>query len=100
MSFIKRIKRDLDFNERRYGRREQTLVDSRSLRELIDNFEALDSEARALYPAGRSDELTNQLHHAVEAVFHRNDKNAEITLMVIMGALMPLMEERYKGRRL
>ena len=64
-----------------------------ALQDLIDHFERLDSLARSQYPGPSVNET---LQYAIEAVFHNNSKDGEITLLIIMDALKPLIENRYK----
>jgi len=39
-----------------------------------------------------------QLHNSIEAAYHRQGKDAETTLMLIMDTLRPLMESRHRDQ--
>ena len=92
MSFLKRVKTDLD--DRSRGIRELVTVDRRSLTELVDHFERLDSSERASQPVR---DLNENLNHAIEAVY-KNNKCSETTLLIIMRTLKPLIDERLKEK--
>ena len=96
MNFLKQIKEDLNNPRNRHGMRDKVLVDVKSLRELIDNFESMDAEYRALHPDSRMLTINHQLHQMIEAAYQKQGKNAETTLMLIMDTLRPLMEEKHK----
>lgn len=96
MNFLQRIKADLNEPRNRQGMRDKVIVDARSLRKLLEHFETMDTTERALHPESRKLEINHQLHNLIEAAYHRQGKNAETTLMLIMDTLRPLMEERYK----
>lgn len=96
MNCFERIKTDLYGERNRRGNRETSVVDTRSLLELLRHYESLDSEARALHPEGRRQEINEQLHHMITASYIKQGKNAETTLMLIMDTLRPLMEQKEK----
>ena len=75
--------------------REKTVVNTRDLIALVENFETLDADARAMYPGEREANINQQLSYAIIATYHHS-KNTEYTLMTIMDTLIPLMEENQK----
>ena len=99
MNFLQRIKDSVNDPKNRCGSRDNVMVDVRSLRELIEHFERLDSTERALHPSSRQLEIEHQLHYLIEAAYHRQSKDAETTLMLVMDTLRPLMEQRHKDRK-
>lgn len=100
MNFLQRIKDNLNDYRNNHGRRQQVIVDTSALRELIDRFEDLDTECRALHPKARNQAIEKQLHDTINAVYQKQGKNAETTLMLIMDTLRPLMEERHKQQEI
>ena len=82
MSFLKRIKGNL--NDHRRGSRESVTVDRRSLIELVEHFERLDSEGRAFHDSGS---VRQNLHHAIEAMFYAQAKDSEFILLVVVETL-------------
>lgn len=98
MNFLERIKEELNGPRNRQGTRDKVVVDARSLRELLDHFETMDTAERALHLEGRALEIEHQLHNLIVAAYHQQGKDAETTLMLIMGTLQPLMESRRKER--
>lgn len=98
MTFLTRLKEQM--SDPRLGNRlgrEEVRVSSRALLQLIEAFERLDSEARANHPSPTSHE---RLARDIEAEFHANGKDGEITLLVIMDTLRPLIEQRHKDKQL
>jgi len=96
MNFLKSIKSQIyDPRMGNHSHKERVLVNTRDLRELIDNFEKLDTDARS---AHEGQPLNQRLAHTLEAVFHQNEKDGEITLLIIMETLRPLIEERRKQK--
>jgi len=98
MNFLERIKKDINDPRNRQGMRERVVVDARSLRELLEHFETMDTAERALHKDARRLEIEHQLHNLIEAAYHQQGKDAETTLMLIMETLLPLMESRRKER--
>ena len=98
MTFLTRIKEQM--TDPRLGNRhgkDRVLVTSRDLLELIDHFERIDSEMRSL---SHSPSTHETLARAIEAEFHNNGKDGEVSLLVIMGTLKPLIEERHIQKRI
>ena len=96
MSFLKRIKDQM--HDPRLGNRthkSRVLIERHDLQELVDNFEGLDTEMRARHHAPSVHE---NLANAIEAAFHKNGKDSEITLLAIMDTLKPLVEDRHKEK--
>jgi hypothetical protein len=96
MSFIKRLKNDLNDSMKHRDMRSKAHVDASALRELIDRFEDMDATERALNYEARYLEVNHQLHNLIVASYNKQGKNAETTLMLIMDTLRPLMKEREK----
>lgn len=93
MSFLTRIKEQM--TDPRWGNRHgkhRVLVAGADLRELIDHFERIDSEMRS---RSHSPTVHETLARAIEAEFHNNGKDGEVSLLVIMDTLKPLIEERH-----
>lgn len=99
MNFIETIKRDLSEERNLRGLRGRVVVDGRALCELVETYETLDSQARALYEGSAALELDHQLRNTITALYHRERKNTETTLMTIMQTLLPLMERKEKEAR-
>ena len=99
MNFIETIKRDLSQERNLRGLRGRVLVDARALYALIETYETLDSQARVLYEGSAGLELDHQLRNTITALYHRERKNTETTLMTIMQTLLPLMERKEKEAR-
>ena len=96
MSFLKRIKNQMnDPRTGNYRHKERVLINGCDLRELVDNFERLDSDMRSAHP---TPSINERLSNAIEAIFHQNKKDGEITLLVIMETLKPLVEARHKEK--
>jgi len=96
MNFLKRLKSDLNEPMNLRGMRSKVHVDARSLRELIHHYENMESTERALNYEARYLEVNHQLHNLITASYHKQGRNAETTLMLIMDTLRPLMKERDK----
>jgi len=99
-NFLEHIKADLDEPRNLRGMRGRVVVDARNLRKLIECFETMDTTARALCPSGRTLEVGHQLHNLIEAAYHLQGKNAETTLALIMGTLLPLIEARHREQEI
>ena len=96
MSFLKRLKSDLNEPMNLRGMRSKVMVDASSLHELIYRFEDMDATERALDYDARYLEVNHQLHNLIVASYNKQGRNAETTLMLIMDTLRPLMKEREK----
>lgn len=96
MNFLQRIKAQLyDPRQGRVGMGQQVRVDSIALSELIDNFESLDSQFRASF---KHHDLRAHLRDAITAMYHNQGRNSELTLLVIMETLTPLIEANEKRK--
>lgn len=98
MNFLTLLKEQM--NDPRLGNRfssEHVRVSSRALAQLIDAFERVDSLMRASHP---SPSLHEQLARDIVAAFHANGKDGEITLLVVMDTLRPLIEDRLKEKQI
>jgi hypothetical protein len=96
MGFIERIKEQIiDPRMGNHQRKERVIVNACDLRELMGHFERIDSEMRSLdhHPS-----VHETLSRAIEAEFHHNGKDGEVSLLVIMDTLKPLIEERHKQK--
>ena len=98
MTFLTRIKEQI--TDPRMGnnpRKERVLVNARDLQKLIYHFERIDSEMRALdhHPS-----VHQVLSRAIESEFYNNGKDGEVSLLVIMDTLKPLIEERHKQKQI
>lgn len=76
------------------GFRDKVFVSPSDLRELIYHYEEMDATERALHPEARRQEIEHQLHNLLTALYLQENKNSEITMMVIMKTLLPLMEAK------
>ena len=91
MSFLFRIKRDLDEQMGRGSNK--CRIDYRDLQELIDAFEKLDSLFRLHAPPnGRSLEI--MLHEAVSALFLNSKKDTGYVLQQVLETLTDLGKDR------
>src|SRR5574343_1220361 len=98
MSFLDHLKRDLGDPRNRVDR-DTWAVQGRSLHELIDAFEKLDSDARSRYlSADPGAPLEHRVHASVTALYYATEKDADLTMLVIMETLLPLMQERNRAR--
>jgi len=98
MTPLKRLKKDILEIERRRGMRELVTVNSRALRELLDDYERMESAERVAHNGINSETITVALMDAIEAAYHQNNKNSETTMIVIMDTLKRLAEETRKQR--
>jgi len=93
---LKKIKCSLSDIRNQRGMRDKVLIDARALYELIDNFEDMDAVFRVNHASNGDDNIRNVLRYAIEAVYRQQGRSSEMTLMIIMDTLRPLMEERAK----
>ena len=100
MNFLQRIKDELLDPMNTRGMRGKVSVSVKELDSLIYHFEELDSYARAVHKETSKLHINEQLHRTIHAAYYQQGKNAEITLMIIMDALRPLMEERYEQQEI
>lgn len=101
MDPIKRLKSQLDDIERRRGMGQMVAVDSRSLRQVIDDYERLDSLARSAHNSlNPCCEPLRSLHDAIIAAYHQAGKDSEKVWLVIMETLAPLIEENRKHKEI
>jgi hypothetical protein len=98
MSFIERIKQNLNDERNRRGMRDKVLVDARALDELVRHYDVLDSAERALHPEARRQQIFKQLHDTLAAAYHQQSCDSELTLMVVMETLLPLIEQKQRDR--
>ena len=91
MNFLETIKRDMYNEEQRRSLRNKCVVDTRSLRVLIDDYEKFDSFARAQSDmhAGLEHKLSNVLY----ALYCENH-DSERLMLLVMDILKPLIEKR------
>lgn len=96
MNFLEQIKEKLDSPRNRAGMRDQVTVNTRALRELIHHFERLDSDARSEHYRLAGAPPEQQLSEIIKTVYHKQGRNSEITLLIIMDTLTPLIEAKRK----
>jgi hypothetical protein len=95
MSFLRRIKEDLNNWDIQRGRGECVYIRRNDLMELIDQYERMESRERIIHERGFCS-VEPMLADAINAIYHEQGRNAETTLLLIMETLKPLIEERYK----
>lgn len=97
MNPIRKLNSQLNDIERRRGMQQNVIVDSRSLRQLIDDYERLDSLARSAHNnLNPCCDPLHFLHDAVIAAYHQVGKDTEKVLVVIMETLSPLIKRNRK----
>ena len=96
MNFYNRIKAQLvdDRNNRGYG--QNTVVDRRALRMLIDDYERMDEKCRSL-AAKHSFERFNSI---MRSEYMENKRKEGAVFMSIASILKPLIEEDQKRDRI
>ena len=93
MSFIKVIKSQLLNPQNHRGMRDEVVVNTAALSELIYHFEAMDSQLRYEHHIRNKDSISNNLFLCVEA--HYNEfKDGERTLLVVMDSIKKLIKEK------
>lgn len=99
-SYIQSLKDNLDSNQRRRGNN-SVLLDSQPLRELIRDYERLDSELRFRHieeiPFTPPEEI---LRACLLALYHKDNKEVDNILLLIMDILTPLLLEKKKEANL
>ena len=96
MGFYTRIKNDLLEIKNRRGLRRRVSVDAVALRELLDDYERLDSSARAHHVvAGNYAPLELILSETLRALYHKNH-DSERLMLLVMEILKSMIEERVK----
>ena len=93
---LERIKDSLSDPRNQRGMRDKVLVDARALYELIDRFEEMDAVIRANHTLRDADNIRFVLRDTIRAVYCQQGRSSEMTLMIIMDTLRPLMEDRAK----
>lgn len=96
MNFFQRIKSDLNTFEKRMDLRNQVIVDSKALRLLLDDYEALDTQARCLSEE-RFVDFKTMLDRTLHALYAR-DHDSERLMLLVMDILKPLIEQRLHER--
>lgn len=102
MNFLQKIKSQISDMEKRQGLRNQILVDSRALNELIYHFEKLDSLVRMeSICSNKNPNLTieEHLHHVLHAAYAQN-QDGELLLLKIIRIIEPLIEEKRKRKQI
>ncbi len=97
---LDRLKADMLDMQRRRGMREKVVVDSRSLRELLDDYERMESVERLAHNQHNYEMANHLLHDAIAASYHQSGRDSERTLLVIMDTLKQLIEESRKAREI
>ena len=93
MNFLEIIKSQIDDHRNYRGSSSRVSVDYRSLHELLDHFESVDAQFRALHDER---DTRQNLRNAITAMFHEKDRNSEKVLILIMDTLTLLIEEKLK----
>lgn len=93
MNFLETIKQNLYDQEMRQGLRNHCVVNTKSLRELIDHFEQLDSFERS--KADDHASLTHKLHNVLHALYRENHDSEQL-MLTVMDTLKPMIERRVK----
>ena len=97
MDFLSCLKKDLnDVRKRRGYQPEEVLVRAGCLRQMIEAFERLDSDARSAHNFHIAP-LDQRLFEAVTAMYHQQRKDSDDTIAIIMQTLLPLIEEKQKA---
>ena len=96
MNFLKRLKEQLNDPRSRSGMRGRAVVDADALRELIHQYEAMDSIDRARYNhPGVS--AAHHLHDAVGALYH-NTPDPILVMNIVMETLNPLVKQALEDK--
>lgn len=99
MNFLENIKKalfDPRFRQRNQGRGMplgQTLVNDRDLVELVERFEGLDLDMRAIVLDKREDCDNQKLGNLIRQMWHNNGKNSDEVLFIFSGVIKKLLEE-------
>jgi len=95
MNFLQRIKSQINDPRQIQGSHQFTRVDYSALAELVDHFESVDAQFRALHDER---DTRQNLRNAITAMFHEKGRNSEEVLVLIMDTLQPLIEEKLKQK--
>jgi hypothetical protein len=96
MNFLRRLKEQLNDPRTRQGMRGRAMVDAGCLRELLYQYEAMDSMDRAMSVSpGKA--ASHLLHEAVLALYH-NTKDPVLVMNVVMEALNPLVKQEVEDK--
>ncbi len=93
MSFLDKLKRDIYNEESRRGLRNQVIVRTRPLLDLIDHYEKMDSFARS------QSDMHASLEHKLSNVLHAlycETHDSERLMLLIMKILKPMIKARIK----
>ena len=74
--------------------RGKTIVDSRDLNVLLENFESLDSKFRSTDPYSEVAPIEQRLNWIIEEMWHQNDKQADQIMMVFSQSIAGLVKEK------
>ena len=93
MNPVDTIKRQMYDEEKRRGLRNQVVVDTRALRELLDHFEQMDAFARSMSDDHES--LKHRLCNVMQALYAENH-DSERLMLLVMDILKPMVLARVK----
>ena len=98
MNFLDKIKRDMQkpMNQRQRGS-QATLVDTRSLQELVRHFESMDTAYRADASPAQTINRTQGLVHEVQASFH--NLGVEETMDIVMYTIAEIRKLQIRDDR-
>jgi hypothetical protein len=93
-NFLQNLKNAMLDYEKRAGFRNQIVVDTRSLRELLHHFERYESADRAMFEDAHV-RLEHKLFNILTAMY-KNHHDVDRVMLQVMKILTPLIEERLK----
>ncbi len=98
-SDLRRLRRELEDPKQR-GMRDKIAVDYFTLISLMDDYERIDSQLRAMHGDGDSGcSLTMQLDLLVRAMFHKHGRDAVAVITEIMSMTLANLEEIERPRK-
>ena len=100
MSFLHRLKSELESEQNRQGMRAKVMVPTKELRELIDHFESVDAAMR-LHESEKQDISDYyKLDLLLEKMFFANGKRSEPILQGMLSTLGRLAKESADAKRI
>jgi len=94
MHSIQRIKTDLNSRERRMGMRKECVVNTKALREVINDYDRMDSRLRAMHLSEAPCTALPQLLYAVLlAMYMRDKKSSDDIMRSVVAHLSDIIKE-------
>jgi len=103
MNWYKQIKSDIQ-NWRVVGNNGCIMVNGRALEEFRDDYTRIDSLLHTMPEFDNPGmHLGEKLHNVVKAIYHDNDQDTEMAVLIVMRTILEISDEKYKqkmkGRR-